>query len=377
MKNSHLPGIQLIISLLLLAFMLSGCDQIQSLSKPSAEGVINGYIDALQSQDYERAYSYISKEDQQAQTKEKYIGSLKDTDGNALIQFVMNQTTYAVNSVVEQGNTAKAEVTISFPDISAMARELIAGALLSEGKESEEAIQAIIEEKSKQGGIPTTTQKETFELIKEEGGWKVYLSLKQKTLFNEATQEFLAQYREWRDKERDDKADEAIAIALEANKTYQAVLNIEGITDGQKERLDVIEFGEKNEKMQSYVKNINDQREYLPKIELYDFKAKYYDTYSDKKVPGVSFKLKNTGDRTVTRVKLIVYFSDKSGQVIYEEDYVPVTSSRYALDNKPLKPGYIWELGKNKFYKAEKVPSEWKEGAAEAKIVAIELEEND
>ncbi|KFL36592.1 hypothetical protein N788_03000 [Arenimonas donghaensis DSM 18148 = HO3-R19] len=108
-------------------------------------------------------------------------------------------------------------------------------------------------------------------------------------------------------------------------------------------------------------------------IELYDFQAKYMDSVLDGRVPGVSFKMKNNGDRTLDRVEIVVLFKDATGSVIAEEDYSPIFVSEYNLsgDNKPLKPGYIWQLERGRFYAAKSVPSEWKEGAAEIKIVDI------
>lgn len=111
-------------------------------------------------------------------------------------------------------------------------------------------------------------------------------------------------------------------------------------------------------------------------LELYDFQAKYMDAVLDGRIPGVTFKIKNKGDRTLERVKVVVLFKDESGTVIAEEDYNPVIVSPYSIgDNKPLKPGYIWQQERGKFYTAKSVPSEWHEGAAEAKIVEIRFQE--
>lgn len=119
---------------------------------------------------------------------------------------------------------------------------------------------------------------------------------------------------------------------------------------------------------------LTQEQQYVAKnLRLYDFKAKYMDSVLDGRVPGVTFKIKNNGDRTLDRVKVVVYFKDASGSVIAEEDYLPVLVSEYNFsgDNRPLKPGYIWQQERGKFYTAKNVPSEWKEGAANAKILEI------
>ncbi|MBS61782.1 hypothetical protein [Salinisphaera sp.] len=129
-------------------------------------------------------------------------------------------------------------------------------------------------------------------------------------------------------------------------------------------------------------KSVNEENQKKSKyaaefLDLYDFSAEYRDSMLDGKVPGVLFKIKNNGDRTLSRVEVTVYFSDAQGNVIAEEDYTPVLVSDYSFsgDNKPLKPGYIWQMERGKFYSAKNVPSEWQDGSAKAAITNIEFAE--
>ena len=112
-------------------------------------------------------------------------------------------------------------------------------------------------------------------------------------------------------------------------------------------------------------------------LELYDISARYMDSLIDGRVAGVLFKLRNNGQETLNRVKVTVYFKDEKGTVITEEDYTPVFVSEYSLsgNNKPLKPGYVWQIEKGKFYSAKSVPSEWKEGSISASITEIAFAE--
>ena len=129
------------------------------------------------------------------------------------------------------------------------------------------------------------------------------------------------------------------------------------------------EDGRDAQEHEDYIKNY---------LVLYDVEAKYFDTFLDKEIPGVTFKLRNTGERPLDEVEVTVYFKDESGTVIFEEDYHPVLVTEYSFgDNKPLKPGHIWQVERDKFYKAESVPSEWKEGLVEAKITSIRFSERD
>lgn len=110
-------------------------------------------------------------------------------------------------------------------------------------------------------------------------------------------------------------------------------------------------------------------------VKLYDVEASYRETFANGRVPGVLFKLKNTGTETLDRVVVTVYFHDQSGATIAEEDFVPIRSSAFSIsgNNGPLKPGYVWQMEKGLFYGAESVPSEWDEGSFEAKVTDIEF----
>ena len=109
-------------------------------------------------------------------------------------------------------------------------------------------------------------------------------------------------------------------------------------------------------------------------LRLYDLTAKYYDTY-DGREPGVRFKIKNEGERTLDKVTVRVVFFDAAGKAIAEEEYNPVLVSEYNFmgDNSPLRPNYIWQMERDKFYVAKSVPSEWDAGKATATITDVEF----
>ena len=111
-------------------------------------------------------------------------------------------------------------------------------------------------------------------------------------------------------------------------------------------------------------------------VELYDLSARYIDTYSNDNVPGVQFKLRNNGERTLDRVRVVIYFKDAAGGIITEEDFLPVAAGvAFSDNNTPLRPGYIWQMESGRYYTAERVPSEWSEGSVEAAITEIEFGE--
>ena len=109
-------------------------------------------------------------------------------------------------------------------------------------------------------------------------------------------------------------------------------------------------------------------------LRLYDLKAEYFESYEGR-TPGVRFKLKNSGNRTLNRVDVRVVFLDNAGQPIGEEEYSPVLVSEYSFggDNTPLRPNYIWQQEPNRFFTAKSIPTEWAEGRATATITSVEF----
>lgn len=111
-------------------------------------------------------------------------------------------------------------------------------------------------------------------------------------------------------------------------------------------------------------------------LRLYEFEAKYYDSMLDGRVPGVDFKIKNEGDRTINSMTVKVVFYDADDQPIAEELYRPVNVGGFSMGNedRPLRPNYIWQQESDRFYTAKNVPSEWSEGKARATITDIEFD---
>ena len=113
-------------------------------------------------------------------------------------------------------------------------------------------------------------------------------------------------------------------------------------------------------------------------VEIYDFHAKYFDSVLDGKIPGVEFKLKNNGDKAYKWIQITVYFQDSDANVISEDTFSPVLGSGFdANTRKPLKPGYVWQMERGKFFSAKSVPSEWKPGAVRYEITKAQFLESD
>ena len=97
--------------------------------------------------------------------------------------------------------------------------------------------------------------------------------------------------------------------------------------------------------------------QYIAKLDLSRVKggmSKGTLTCYDHECPAVWGRIKNMGDRTLSRVVVTAYFPDSSGKVVFEKQYSAVTTGGFMSHDSPLRPGYIKEFG----YVVEGCPSE-------------------
>lgn len=84
---------------------------------------------------------------------------------------------------------------------------------------------------------------------------------------------------------------------------------------------------------------------------------------------GVFGEIKNTGNRTLTKVEIIIYYLDEHANTIYEDTFRPVHVSSWSSNSKPLKPNYSEKFG----YGADDVPSGWSQ-KIKVSVTDIEFE---
>lgn len=159
---------------------------------------------------------------------------------------------------------------------------------------------------------------------------------------------------------------------LDSNKFEEAISKYKALSEISS-GVEAAEVG--IEKTTKAMEEFTEKMNYMDKVEITEFLTQRIDTYVKKDIPAVRISLKNKGDRSLDKVKVVVYFKDKGGNTIFEEDFHPVLVSKYSFsgDNKPLKPGYVKEMEKGKYYTLESALSDWQEGKATAKVVDIEF----
>lgn len=120
-----------------------------------------------------------------------------------------------------------------------------------------------------------------------------------------------------------------------------------------------------------------EKRDYIAKnVEVYELEAQYMDSMLDGRIPGVTFKVRNKGQRTLDQVEVTIEFLDAEGKAISEEVYNPVIAGGYDSD-PPLRPGHIWQNERGRFLAAKSVPSEWQSGRARASVTDIKFADDE
>lgn len=344
------------VILYLLIVSVVGCDNVFG---PSPKEVLRNYLNSSLKGEYVEAYRHISSEDQAVKSLTDYILEESETD-SPLGKAFTSKISFKILNVTKTGGNASAETEITLPDMSVMLMDLMGATFKSalENKNQEEVEQSLAK-KYESGEVPLETQKTTFQLIKEKDSWKVFLDWKTEKIKKEKQAKIQGLMNEADELKNEKRLHGALG-------KYEQVLALDSL---------MVEAKEGIEKTNNEIRMFEEKQAYIGNVELYDLKAKYYTTFLEDRVPGVEFKLKNLGDRTLKKVEVTVYFMDETGAIIFEEDYHPVLVTKYSFgdNNKPLKPNYIWQHEQGKFYKADSVPNEWKEGSVSAKITDIEL----
>ena len=311
------------------------------------EAVVSKYIDAHLHGDYKLAYQYISAEDKAVKSLDEYI-SEQDDGGPPLLEIFESSISYKIDRVTTKGDKAKADVTITVPDPSAIFGDLLGAAFSSvlAGDDAEEELARILEEKYKGKRLPTTTFTESLELVKEADGWRVYFDWK--------TQERVAELRESAEKLENSKQYSA------ARDKYVEIIWLSG---------DSPELSSKISELEKEAEEWEAKRAYLDQVEVRSIKVSKT-VFGD---PGVWGEIKNLGKRTLTEVEITVYCLDSEGAAIYEESYHPVLNPESSLlamlgNTEPLKPNYSAKFG----YSLEDAPSDWA-GKVRVQVTDVEF----
>lgn len=358
-----------LILCVLVVSLLSGCDKVAGLFGPAPKDVAMEYMQAILKGDAAKAYELQCAADRQGVSKDKYI---KFHTPYGYLKVSRAATTIKPLSESLSGDKATVKVEVTSPDETPMLL-FINEAGLADAEDPLVFAESVATAYLDKGNFPTKTETQEIALVKEADGWRVFTDEAQKQRLSEA-KDLLSRAKLMVEGGSLDEAqkdlDEALAMLSDQEAIRFKTADVVTAIAHEKERL-AREQAVRKAKAAAEKARLD----YFKKVKVYDFESGRYDSYLDKNVPGVSFKLKNLGDRTLGKVQVTIYFKDKSDHTIYEKDLLPVLVSEYSFlgDNAPLKPGYIWQMEQGKFYALKKTPSEWVSGKASIKVTDIEF----
>lgn len=327
------------ILVVFLSFLLFSC------SGGGAKAVVSAYLNSLKKSDYESAYKLISGSDKDVKTEETFADEKQSEFGLLFTSLVMDSLSFKVGDETTEENSAKVSVELSYKDYSSLGGDILASALGSafSGKDSD-SIKDEITTKIKSSDVPEKNESKEFSLVKENGEWKIF--------FN------------WENEQK-------VSALLEKAKNFENDRNLKSALESYDE---ILSLDTENEEAKSKSTQIRERLDYIKSVSVYDFSTRWYKDYFGGRNAGVDFKIRNNGNKELSLVALKVYFKDAGGKTIAEEKYVPVSGDSL-FNSSTLKPGYIWQQESGYYYKADSVPSEWKEGNASIEVSDVEFSE--
>lgn len=347
----------ILLTAILTALLINGCDKVSELTQPSPEEVLRSYLDASLKGRTEEAYSHVSSEDKAVKSLEEYKAETDNKD-NPFSTVLTSSVSFKIQNVTKTGSAANADVEITLPDMGVMLKDIMGAAFASafSGKDNAELEQTIAK-KYENGEVPTTTKNEEYHLLKENEGWKVFLDWKAQKAAKEKEQKIAALLADAKELRKSKKLQGAV-------KKYEEVLTLNS---------EMVEAKDSLKKTNQEIISYEEKQAYIKNVILKDFKVSEGKKYGfGDPVPGVFGTIVNKGDKSLKRVEITVYFLDKNGTVIGEKDFNPVLVSEYSFgdDNKPLKPNYVKDFG---YSVEDSAPSSWSK-KAKARITDIEFE---
>lgn len=151
----------LVGSLFVVGTLLVGCS-----SEPSPKSVVQSFVSAVKTGDLASAQQYEGNPDKSATAPDE---ATKD---------ILKHDKFQIGTVTVNGNNATADVTITAPDMTQIARQMIGNALANaftgnSVDSSNDAMSKELEQALNSKSLQMTTSDVKLDLVKADSGWKV------------------------------------------------------------------------------------------------------------------------------------------------------------------------------------------------------------
>ncbi|MBU1570588.1 MAG: hypothetical protein KKE00_08765 [Proteobacteria bacterium] len=319
---------KMLLSVLLILFLAS-CNFFSS----GPDDILTKYLNSRLKGNYSEAYALLSAKDKNFKNQQKFEAEFS---GNPYSKLVADKASFNVKEIKVNGNNADATVEMTFPDLSKAWADLMGVAFSSAfgGTKDEKAMEKMIAEKLMGKSLPMTTSTQTYNLVKDKEGWRVFLNW-------EGTEKAVEFSKQATQLEKSNEFEKAKA-------KYQEALSLD----------------KNNKTAQGGLAGID------KKIEAYKAKKVYFDKIEvrnvrvNDKVFSIETwafgEIKNTGDRTLKTIELTIYGLDSKGKPVFEKRY-----NRAFVG--PMKPNY----SKNFAAELDDAPSDW---SKKVKVAVTDIE---
>jgi hypothetical protein len=152
--------------------VITACGMFESNPKD----VLSEYLNAILNLQYEEGYKYISNKDKEIKQLKEFLSEHEQED-IPIARALNNKHSYKIKNVIVDGNQAIANVELVIPDVISILGDFMGAtstSALGEEKDDNE-IAKVLAEKYKNKDLPMATIPETYKLIKEADGWKIFL----------------------------------------------------------------------------------------------------------------------------------------------------------------------------------------------------------
>ncbi len=156
-----------------------GAHPVFAAPRSAPVDVVKAYLQAIHARDFDAAYSYISSADRRARDKQGYLRSQQSLSGFALQLARRLSADMEVWLIEERSgpNRALVEVGYRLPSGDEIAPQLLdwnPDKLNALSAKEHSAIVEALEKSKKNGKMITVEGRETFDLVLEKQGWKIF-----------------------------------------------------------------------------------------------------------------------------------------------------------------------------------------------------------
>jgi len=176
-RSGYLIIAVLLFSVLVAAWYFWG----RASSQP--QYTLKQYLTTVYARDYNTAYQWISEEDRKHKNKDEFLRENPSFSGTVLhlVQGLADRMELSDVRTEIQGNRAKLSFKVRLPDANApslqkLFLEFDPDRLNALSEKERQGIEQQVNHMAKQGSLPMIQGEESWELVKEREGWRIFLN---------------------------------------------------------------------------------------------------------------------------------------------------------------------------------------------------------